>query len=213
MINEKSFIKAFGVKFTIHGGKLEGIRSLNTSVLLNAICQARAKIAGSICAKCYAHNLVKMRKNLMKVLEKNTQVLTTVEIPVSDWPLINDRVFRLESFGDLNNSLQVKNYFNFASRNPETLFALWTKNPEFIDIAIKDGYAKPANLIIIQSSKHINVVDAPRYDFIDGVFTVFTKAYAQEHGIVINCGARHCLSCMQCYRHHDGVFYINELLK
>lgn len=213
MINEKTFSEAYGIKFSVHSGKMQGIRSLNTSVVLNAICQARAKIAGSICSKCYAKSLVAFRKSLRKVLEKNTRVLTSIVIPVKYWPVINDRVFRFESFGDLNNSIQVINYFNFCLKNPETLFALWTKNPEFIAAAIADGHAKPENLIIIQSSKHINVVDEPRYDFIDGVFTVYDAEYIEKHDIAINCGARHCLSCMRCYTKHEGVFYINEKLK
>ena len=213
MMTEKKFAELWGVKISNHTGKMEGVRSLNTSVVLNAICQARAKMHDSICSKCYARNLVGFRKSLRKVLERNHEVLTSVIIPADDWFVINDRVFRLESFGDLNNVIQVINYFNFCYKNPNTVFALWTKNPEFIAEALEAGYAKPDNLIIIQSSKHLNKVDTPRFDFIDGMFTVYTKEYAKEHNITINCGALHCLTCLKCYTKHEGVFYISELLK
>lgn len=212
-MTEKRFFEEYGIRFSNHGGKMEGIRSLSTSVVLNAICQARAKVANSICAKCYAHNLLSFRRSLRRSLERNHKALTSAVIDENLWPVIVDRYFRLEAFGDLNNTIQVINYFNFVKRNPETRFALWTKNPELIALVIKAGYKKPENLNIIQSSKHINVVDAPAFDFIDVVFTVFSPEYIAEHNIVINCGALHCLSCLKCYRKTDGVLYINEKLK
>ena len=37
--------------------------------------------------------------------------------------------------------------------------------------------------------------------------------YLKEHPeIKINCGKRHCLSCLNCYDDND-IIYINELLK
>lgn len=212
-MTEKRFFEGYAIRFTNHSGKMDGIRSLSTSVVLNAICQARAKVAGSICSKCYAHNLVQFRRTLARSLERNHKALTKAVIDEQLWPVIVDRVFRLEAFGDLNNTIQVMNYFNFCKRNPETRFALWTKNPWIINLVVRAGYKKPENLNIIQSSKHINIVDAPAFDFIDAVFTVFDDAYIAEHNIVINCGALRCLSCLKCYKKHNGVLYINEKLK
>ena len=213
MVTEKQFTKKYGVKFTHHGGKLEGFDSLNTSVLLNKICTERAKDKKSICSKCYARNYADFRKSLRDNLAKNTEVLTNQIIPTEEWATLNNLYFRLESFGDLNNSIQVKNYFNFCKANKNTQFTLWTKNPEFIDIAIREGETKPNNLIIVQSSPHINVTTKPKYDFIDIVFTVFTKEYAEEHKVIIGCGGRKCLDCLKCYTKGKGVRYINELLK
>ena len=39
------------------GTKMEGIQSISTSCLANPICEARKKIKGSICEKCYADTL------------------------------------------------------------------------------------------------------------------------------------------------------------
>lgn len=209
----KEFSEKYGIKFTTHSGKLEGIQSLNTSVALNPICTKRAQCAGSVCAKCYASALVKMRKGLRENIANNTRILTAQVIPVKEWPIINARVFRFESFGDLMNEKQIINYFNFAKRNPKITFTLWTKNPEIIARAIEGGNKKPRNLIIIQSSFHMNRVDAPRYDFIDKVFTVYDKQFIAENNITVNCGARNCLECGRCYRKAKQVEYVNEKLK
>lgn len=140
----KEFRAKYGVKIcTDHTGKMTGIDSLSTSVLLNPICQKRAQDKTSVCSKCYAGRMAKMYKGLEKVLAGNTEVLTEKVIPVEEWPLLNARIFRLEAFGDLQNVTQVRNYFNFARRNPETTFALWTKNPAIIARAIRYGSTPP----------------------------------------------------------------------
>lgn len=197
----KNFEKKYGIHFTLnHTGKMYGMASLSTSVVENPICAKRAKVKGSICEKCFANNMFKMYgESFRDCFKKNTEVLTTTIIPVRDWPIINYRIFRLEAFGDLQNSIQVENYFNFCKRNPGTTFALWTKNPYFIYEAIRNGNSKPKNLIIIQSSCFINKEDKKSFGFIDKVFTVYSKPYIKENNISINCGARNCLECGRCY--------------
>lgn len=213
-MNYKEFKDNVGVHITTgHTGKMEGINSLSTSVLLNPICQKRAKDPTSICSKCFAEKIANARKELRGCLAKNTEVLTNQIIPVKEWPVLNASIFRLESFGDLNNGTQFKNYINFAKRNPRTTFALWTKNANIVDEVFREGVKKPRNMIIILSSPRINVPRAPRYDWVDKVFTVYEKAYAESRGIEINCGARDCLGCQRCYTKTRKVEYINELLK
>lgn len=198
----KAFEKKYGVKFTVnHTGKMDGMQSLSTSVLENKICQARAKVPGSICEKCFSQRMSeRYGDDYNEKFKKNHEVLTTIVIPVNEWPLINARIFRLEAFADLNNVIQVQNYFNFAERNKGTIFALWTKNPEFINEAIKSGLVKkPKNLVIIQSSCMINIEEPKKFDFIDKTFTVYDKKFIAENNININCGARNCLECGRCY--------------
>ena len=210
----RAFERKYGLGFCLnHTGKMTDMWSLSTSVRKNRICQARAKDKTSICSKCYAQRMTGMYHALEAKLAKNTDILTSQIIPAEEWPVINMPVFRLEAFGDLNNMTQAINYINFAKRNPLTVFGLWTKNPQFLDLARKQGHAIPMNLIIGQSSEHVNVVAKPKYDFIKFVFTVFTKEYAEEHNIDINCGARHCFSCLRCYQYTTEVHYVNELLK
>lgn len=210
----KEFEKKTGIHITVnHTGKMDGMASLSTSVLLNPMCQARARVSDSVCSRCYASRMASMYKGLEKVLAKNTEILTTRVIPVKDWPTLNYRVFRFEAFGDLNNSIQVQNYFNFARKNPHTKFALWTKNPELVAVAVRDGHKVPRNLIIIQSSNHLNAENEPRFAFVDKVFTVYEKSVVEFLGVTINCGARNCLECGRCYRKSRTVEHVNELLK
>ena len=138
-------------------------------------------------------------KGFQDKYKANTDILTTTIIPVKEWPLINALMFRLESFGDLNNEIQVINYFNFCNRNKNVKFALWTKNPEFIDKAIKAGHKKPKNLVIVQSSSFVNVKEEKKFDFVDKVFTVYDKNYIRQNNVKINCGARNCFECGRCY--------------
>lgn len=208
----KEFKNKYGIHITTgHTGKMEGIDSLSTSVLLNPICQKRAKDPTSICSKCFAEKIANARKELRGCLAKNTEVLTSQIIPVKEWPVLNASIFRLESFGDLNNGTQFKNYINFAKRNPRTTFALWTKNTNIVDEVFREGVKKPRNMIIIMSSPHLNRVMIPRYEWVDKVFTVYDKEHAE--GVEINCGARDCLTCQRCYTKTRKVEYIRELLK
>ena len=209
----------FKIRYGVHittkmNGKMEGMMSLSTSPLLNPICQARRFCDGSICVKCYAGAMCGRFSGLAKVLEKNTEVLTTTEIPTEEFPLVNAHAFRLESFGDVQNEIQVKNYFNFCRRNRRTLFAAWTKNYSIYNDVIESGVKKPNNLILIISSPMINQeADLSLCPHADKVFTVYDKEYAKKNNVVINCGARSCLSCMQCYSRTGSPTIINELLK
>lgn len=201
---------------TTHDGKMQHIHSISTSTLLNENCRERAKNVLSICHYCYSEALTKCRKQLEARLKGNTELLTKSVIPFEELPTITDDIFRFESFGDLMNSTQVKNYFNICRKNPFTTFALWTKNPAFIDMAIKAGSAKPENIIIIYSSPIIgapavNAKVLQRFPFIDKCFTVFTPEQAEN--VIINCGSRSCFTCRKCYSKDDKTFYINEQLK
>ena len=44
------------------------------------------------------------------------------------------------------------------------------------------------------------------------VFTVYNLEFVEEAKIDINCGAKSCISCLQCYSKND-IIYINEMLK
>lgn len=205
-----------GVHYTTnHTGKMAGLQSLSTSVALNPHCIKRQANGSSICAKCFAAVLAKRYQGLNKALAANTEILTAAVLPVGLLPLIPSRYFRFEAFGDIINTNQVINYFNIARKNPDTLCALWTKNPHIVAKAIEAGHSKPANLQIVLSSPIINkAIKATKYAFIDKIFTVYDKQGAQA--VNINCGARSCLACGRCYRPNpEGVRiqYVNELLK
>lgn len=207
-------IKYNGLHITTnHTGKMSGMYSLSTCCACNKYCKAYAKDEKKICSHCYAETMMKMYKPLKAKLIKNTEILTTEIIDKDKLPLINALYFRFEAFGDLNNYIQVVNYFNICNKNKSVHFALWTKNPFIIKQAIDMGYKKPQNLQIILSSHYLNVVaNIEGFEFIDKVFTVFSKDYITEHNIEINCGAKSCLKCHKCYKAND-VKFISEKLK
>lgn len=203
-----------GLHFTLnHTGKMAGIHSLSTSCKGNAQCQKNAQIKGSICEHCFSFAMMKRYTNLDGCMQRNAEILRAGIIPDDQWPITTGQIFRLESFGDLGNWEQAANYLNFARLNPQTQFSLYTKNPRFIAEAIRRGFEKPANLVIVYSSLFLNAQARPPYPFIDKVFTVYDSEEKAPAGI--NCGARSCFTCRRCYRASKPgeVEQIAELLK
>lgn len=196
---------------TKHTGKMEGFQSLSTTCLNNPLCQARRNNPELVCSHCYSATLQARRSNITPCFEENGRILSESIIPVEYLPRINATYFRFESFGDLINENHAINFINIAKKNPRTTFALWTKNPWFIASAINHGYAKPENLIIVQSSCRLNTIEKPMYDFIDKVFTVYDKKASES--VNIQCGKNNCIDCLRCYTKTDEVEYINEKLK
>lgn len=203
-----------GLHFTLnHTGKMQGIHSLSTSCKGNAQCQKNAQIKGSICEHCFSFAMMKRYTNLDACMEKNAQILRAGILPADQIPTTTGVIFRFESFGDLANWIQAANYIQIAARNPQTRFALYTKNPRFIAEAIAKGYEKPANMVIVFSSLFLNAQARAPYPFIDKVFTVYESEEKAPAGI--NCGARNCFACQRCYRASKPgeVEQIAELLK
>jgi hypothetical protein len=147
-----------------------------------------------------------------KPMVENQRILTSEVLPFDMLPAINNLYFRFEAFGDVNNATQVKNSFNLCYKNPRVKFALWTKNPDYIAAAIRDGYEKPANLNIVLSSLFVNKQRKTRYAFVDKVFTVYDPEHIAKNNVQINCGAKNCFTCGLCYEKND-VSIINEKLK
>lgn len=207
-----------------HDAKMSGVISMSTYVGNNKYCVARCNNCnGAICQYCYAAALTGQRYYLKMKLIRIMAILTSVELSISDIPVINSELypfFRFESFGDLNNTLQFKNYNLIAAVNTGINFTIWTKNPGIIQRCINDGLQLANNLIIGLSSLYLNTPEiekAKKYSFIRFLFTVYDDQYIKEHNIVINCGARHCLSCGICYKYlHEyktGLYIINERKK
>lgn len=195
-------------------GKMAGFPSISTAVCSNKICKARATNPDSICAHCFAAATVARYSDLRGHLIDNYNLLTGRILGPNELPIFTTRhPVRLESFGDLANRIQAVNYLNIARANPENVFTIWTKNPAFLDYAIKTT-GKPANLICIISSENLNeTTDASRWEWCNHVFTVYTPAHIEAAGVDINCGARDCGSCLKCYTLGNDVFHISEKLK
>ena len=220
MLTMTEFEKLTGIKFTKnHNDKMAGLSSLSTSPLCNGLCESRTHNPDMICAHCYSQTMQKRFRGLREKLVKNSELLTNRILSDEEIPFIISEtgMFRLEAFGDLINEIQVVNYFKLVSANPHMKCALWTKNPWIIQSAIETyGIVKPENLSIIGSSYYLNkpMTDFyQKYDFIDNVFTVYTRAFAKAHNVTISCGGRSCKECKNCYCKSHQSYEINELLK
>lgn len=199
-------------------GKMAGMAGIGTSVKLNPMCKLNQKCIGSVCEYCYAEN---MRKSVAYKLALNTYVLCTHEFQPAEIPFMNYAYFRYESFSDLLNEIQVKNYVNISKKNLHIRCGLWTKRPALLYAVLEKHFAgnKPANLSIVYSSKYLNVIDDIRNEFIlssgvymiDHIFTVWNADKAFERNITIQCGNSVCIECHRCY--DSDIVYINEILK
>ena len=220
MLTIKQAKAKYGLHFTTdHNDKMEDLISVSTSPLCNHYCEIRKNNKNMVCSHCYSLTMQKRFKGLRERLIDNTAILCNGIIPEEDIPKLYSPsgYVREEAFGDIQNDIQVVNYFNFASYNPAVKVALWTKNPWIIAEAIeKYDLKKPENLKIIGSSYFLNkpmVKFYRQYSFIDNVFTVYTPEYVKEHGIKINCGGLSCRDCGKCYNGNHSNYEINELLK
>lgn len=213
MMTINQFEKLTGIKFNKYmTGKMEGVTCLSSSCLCNPYCAARRDNPDMVCAHCFAAGTVSRYAALNQNMMHNTEVLTSTLFSVEDFPVINAAIFRLESFGDLVNSTQARNYIRLAKRNPYVRFALWTKNPGILAQAVAiEG--KPDNLVCILSSAYLDKpCDASRWWFVDKTFTVYRPDTIESQSISINCGSRSCLTCQRCY-HKDTDSDIREALK
>ena len=210
---------------TRHTAKMSGMISYSTLVLFNKFCAARMKKDIAVCSHCFAARQLDIYADELKKLARAHVIATMCKWSIDDIPAIDSTIypfFRLESFGDINNTLQVENYNTLA----DVLFnkcgirtTLWSKNPGIIQATINNGLVLSDGLTIGLSSLELNkpeIEKAKKYRFIKFVFTVYTPEYVTAHNITINCGGRHCLSCLNCYlaaATSDNLIVINELLK
>lgn len=197
-------------------GKLEGINSINTSVLNNAFCNKMRKgnevlkrtELSIVCEACYAATLEKQYTNLHKAITRNDSLLSDAPLPIRYIPVIMDRVLRFHSLGELINIQHLDNFCTIANYNPETFFVLWSKRTDLINKYFSDN-DKPINLSLIYSSPKVGKIEKlPPY--FDKVFTVHAKK-PSDNTININCHSK-CKDCMLCYSKND-VIYINEVVK
>lgn len=200
--------------------KLEGISSISSSVHDNFFCKCRQNIVDCICKYCYAYNQQSYQTGLKEHNIINGLILRNVLIPVTAFKALHFLFpyIRIESFGDVANVIQARNYIRIIKAFPSKRCAIWSKNIAIWNQAfILEG--KPKNTTYVHSSSKLNKpeqIDREKYSFVDHVFTVYTKAYAKKNGIVINCGGRKCMECIiakkNCY-YRNTEFYINELKK
>lgn len=204
--------------------KLEGISSISSSVCDNVFCKARQKIKDCICKYCYAYNQQSYQTGLKEHNIINGIILRNILIPVKAFKFLKILFpyLRIESFGDVQNIIQARNYIRIIKAFPDKRCAIWSKNLYTWEKAFElEG--KPKNTTYIHSSSKLNNpdnIDRERFSFVDHIFTVYEKKFAKENNIIINCGGKKCLECIlakkNCYYRlskTNDTFFINELKK
>lgn len=202
--------------------KLEGIDSISSSVHDNCLCKRWRGIIDCICQHCYAYNQQAFQTGLREHNILNGIILRNVLLPVVAFKRLQfiSKIVRIESFGDVANVIQARNYIRIIKAFPRKRFGIWSKNLEVWKQAFYAEGGKPDNTTFVFSSPYVDKPVArtilENYCFIDHIFTVYTKKYAKKNNIQINCGGRKCMECIRkktgCYYKTD-VLYINELLK
>ena len=198
-------------------GKMAGMSAITSSMLCNTHCQKLSKITGSVCEKCYTKKYLFCRPSVEKCYKENTELLSSSIIPIKQLPFINAAMCRLETFGDIVNTTHLQNYVNLIKKNNHCTFSLFTKNYTVVFNYFKT-HTQPRNLSIVISSLLLNEpFDVSRIKNLHltnlKIFTVYTKAYANKHGVIINCGKNRCIDCRRCYTKNKTPIYVSELLK
>lgn len=180
------------------------IPSYSTNCLLCDSCLKRQADPDplNVCRYCYSKKILKLRPTLYEKTKRNTDLACGQAWTAADIPILTGRFFRLESFGEIQNTQQVQNYFLLAAKNPATVINLFTKNA---DIVKATDIKKPDNLRVVYSVQQINKELTPdelsaiinEYPFIDSVFRVVTKGRINKEKNT--CGG-FCPSCMKCFK-------------
>lgn len=188
---------------------MTGFYTLNTSPLDNMFCEAMSRNPKSICYNCYSRrSLVTYAKVARKPWKRNGRLLSDHIIPEEDLPIVKKKYFRFQSHGELINDTHYINLVNIAKKNPDSIFLLPTKR---INIIRKHGKMGADNLVLSYSEPLKNHLVEKLPEHFDRRFTVFTKEYAEENNIDINCHGKKCIECLQCY--NGTIQIVNELLR
>lgn len=205
---------ATGIVISKMSGKLQGFYSINTNPFDNPYCNKMASIPGSICEQCYSRKmLTTMRKSCNRSWSENAFRISKEVIPEKLLPDLSglqcNGAFRFSSHGEIINENHLVNLLNIARKNPDITFGLWTKRISMIQEHINEI---PDNVVLVASTRLTNIAFPVVPDGFHKVFSVYTKSFAEEHGIAINCHGK-CRECMICYRRGNGITHINELIK
>ena len=193
---------------------MQGIRSINSNPLSNPFCMHMSKNKESICSECYSRRMILSgyRKFCIKPWSDMGELLSFDLLDISEIkPCPNTKYIRFSSAGELINLTHLENFIQIAKVNSQAINCLFTKRK---DILVQLDQEIPENMIIVYSNPYINrqlgEKDIPKNA--NKVFNVFTKEYAMNNGISINCGSKKCKDCMVCYS-HNNIRVINELIK
>lgn len=191
-------------------GKMEYIKSINTSTKNNPFCKKMAKVDGCVCQKCYARQFEGYRKSLHDCLVKNTEILLDPDYQPEKLNILRvSAVMRIHSFGEFANMTQFENVMKLAIRNSDIRFVIWTKRK---DLVYNYDYPIPSNVRLIYSNPRLNNPMCIIPGLFHAVFNVVTADYAFKNKVKVNCKNK-CIECMKCYGDQMHTRIINEVVK
>lgn len=186
--------------------KLAGLDSISTCCLDNPLCEALRKIPGSICQKCYAATQQSRQAELTERNIINGLILRNFLIPRKYFTLLPFApladFIRIESFGDVANVTQARNYSRLMNAHRARRFGVWSKHRGIWAAAFQAEGGKPKNASFVYSSLYLDT-PAEIFPEVDHTFTVYRPETITAEGIDINCGGKHCADCIRakkgCY--------------
>ena len=196
-----------------HADKMKWIPSINFwGTEARRFCLKNAENPDLICSKCYAIRKTLYQPGSMLSGMRNSYLLKKYS---PEPQKMNYQIFRFNSLGELSDTDEYVFMTEICKRNPETMFALYTKRLDIVEKAER-GMNRPKNLIVIDSWPYVADVKEPHADGprrgAEKIFSIYPRVYAEKKSIQINCGAKSCNSCRICYRHGTATV-VNELLK
>jgi len=200
-------------------GKMAGFQSLNTSPMGNPFCDAMSKDPTNVCSRCYSRKSIKNFHHDGRWIDNGNILKKKRYLTGTDMPKFrkDTKYFRFHAHGELLNLWHFWNINTICLYYPDIRFTLWSKRKNLIEIATNyvDGDAKGTiaeNLTLIYSDPKINSLVTEIPPGFDRKFTVFTKEFAEENNIDLNCAGVKCMECLVCYEDND-IKLINELLR
>jgi len=194
---------------SIMRGKLRGISALNSNPLDNGFCAVMAQNQENICSECYSRSA--LQRYTQNAQPKFSAIGKWFARPRTDKELnlinFSSNYVRFHAHGEPLNIDHAANFLKLAELWPNRLFALWTKRPRLVQLALVNRQ-KPSNLTLIYSSPKIGVIAQRPLGF-DKVFTVFDYPPYNHR---LNCFGKACINCLICYI-PNKIRTVNELLK
>jgi len=200
-------------------GKMIGFQSLNTSPMGNPFCDRMSENPENICSRCYSRKSIQSFHHDGRWID-NGNILKQHYFEEHMYPKFSAsiRYFRYNAHGELINANHFWHLCSIAYDNPDITFLLWSKRKgivkraqEYIDNDGDNGCV-PTNMKIVYSDPKINSLSTEIPFGFDLKFTVFTKEFAKENNIDINCAGKKCMECLICYT-DSGITLINEIVR
>lgn len=203
-------VKMDKIKVSQMSGKMKNVPAINTNPLSNSFCKKMNNSQNNniICKNCYSYNMLKTyRKNCVPSFERNTNILKN-KIFEEQIPLFKkNNIVRIHAHGELINTTHLKNIFKITNKNPNQTFSLYTKRTDIVNHLL-DNQVKPNNMIIIYSNPIIDKPITKIPQNFDKVFNICKNKHLDK----INCGAKSCNTCRNCYK-FNGNNIIYEKIK